>query len=192
MLNIEGVNFNDLYTLKDIEDFALVADPSLFEFMFLREEEDWPYQSTPVDLISPFTADELQDLIKMDSYSAIITSGSLVNNKLKRLQYHLQDINPNSIVEDVHLYVCKGDNPLLFGIHHDKPHNLIIQVDGETEWTLYKEHGTLDPTTALKGQKLRRELKKTLKPGEHLFIPSRKYHLPLSTKPRLSASVLYR
>jgi ribosomal protein L16 Arg81 hydroxylase len=192
MLNIEGVNFNDLYTLKDIEEYALVADPSLFEFVVeAGEPDDWPYRAKPNVKVEPFNSAELVDLVSQDNYTCIITQAHLVNNKLKRLWYHLQDINPVSNFEDIHLYICKGDNQIMFGAHHDRPNNLIIQGEGTTEWTLYKEYGTLDETNARKNQKITKEVKKTLKSGEHLFIPARKYHLPESKKGRLSVSVLY-
>ncbi len=192
MLNIQDVNFKDLFTYTDIQEYASVADPDLFDFLFPDENDDRSHDGHPHMKVKPFTTQEVQDIFAEDSYSCIIVEAYQVNNKLRRLWYHLQDINPASEFMDMHLYVSKGNNPILFPSHHDNPSNLIIQGEGSTEWTMYDEFGTCDDAFAPKDHKMKTQYKKKMKHGDHLFIPARQYHRTIAKKGRLSVSVMYR
>lgn len=192
MLNIQGVNFKDLFTYTDIQEYALVADPNDFEFLLPDESDLRSHDGKPHTKIKPFTAQEVQDIFAEDNYSCVILQGFQLNNKLRRLWFHLQDINPASEFIDMHLYVSKGNNPILFPSHHDRPNNLIIQGQGSTEWIMYDEYGTCDHPFQIKDHKMKVLYKRKMKHGDYLFIPSRQYHRTIAKKGRLSISVMYR
>jgi hypothetical protein len=93
----------------------------------------------------------------------------------------------------IHVYGGK-EGAKSFNIHDDYPSNFIIQVEGETEWKIYKNRisnmlqtGTAQDT--IREDNLEVDLHVTLKPGDALYIPSRAYHCAFPTGKRLSMSI---
>ena len=91
----------------------------------------------------------------------------------------------------MHVYCGIGGHGS-FNIHEDYAHNFIIQVEGETEWTVYnnkasylvpKYEGTIDES------KLNVAIDVTMKSGDVLYIPARTYHRAKPKGQRLSVSV---
>ncbi len=94
---------------------------------------------------------------------------------------------------DAHVYGALG-GASSFKIHWDQPANLIIQIEGKTEWTLYNERcSTLikydgfpyNPTES----EVTPAITHTMLPGDVLYIPSRCYHCARPDNKRLSLSI---
>jgi hypothetical protein len=93
---------------------------------------------------------------------------------------------------DFHLYGGLDASSNHFPAHNDLADNFIIQLDGDCEWTLYKEQATFDEALHYKRlpeNTLTEEYKTVLNPGDVLFIPSGKYHKCVPLGKRLSLSV---
>jgi hypothetical protein len=96
---------------------------------------------------------------------------------------------------DIHVY-CGLENSSSFKIHCDNPANYICQIEGETEWTVFKNKMSVfcDVGEANKNVDtcptiFKKEFSTILKPGDVLYIPPKQYHLAEPTGKRLSLSV---
>jgi len=81
-----------------------------------------------------------------------------------------------------------------FHIHDDYPCNFIIQVEGQTDWKIYKNrisslYKTGTQQHILKDELLEVDIEVTLEPGDALYIPSRAYHCAFPKDRRLSMSI---
>lgn len=81
-----------------------------------------------------------------------------------------------------------------FKIHDDYPSNFIIQVEGTTEWKIFKNRISSLYKTGTQQHILREDLLEVdvevvLQPGDALYIPSRAYHCAYPTEKRLSMSI---
>jgi|TARA_B100000035_G_scaffold80794_1_gene67742 ribosomal protein L16 Arg81 hydroxylase len=93
----------------------------------------------------------------------------------------------------IHVYGGK-EGSKSFNIHDDYPSNFIIQVEGETEWKIYKNRISSMLQTGFLQDQIREEnlevdLHVTLQPGDALYIPSRAYHCAFPRGERLSMSI---
>lgn len=81
-----------------------------------------------------------------------------------------------------------------FKIHDDYPSNFIIQIEGSTDWRVYKNRISSMLKTGtdqhlIKHENLEVDLEVTLNPGDALYIPSRAYHCASPNGKRLSMSI---
>ena len=82
-----------------------------------------------------------------------------------------------------------------FKIHADEPSNFIIQVEGESEWVIYKEKTSslYSPSKIneiyVDDRALEIETECKLKSGDMLYIPARSFHQMKSNTKRISLSV---
>ena len=111
----------------------------------------------------------------------------VVNDLLHSLE-HLFDIHASA-----HVY-CGLDDTKSFTIHDDYPANFILQIEGETEWTIFKNRISYLYKTGIMNGKLKEsdlevETKTVLKPGDVLYIPSRAYHCAKPKGERISLSI---
>ena len=91
----------------------------------------------------------------------------------------------------MHVYCGIGGHES-FNIHEDYAHNFIIQVEGETDWTVYKNRASyLVPKYEgnIDEKKLDIAVDVTMKSGDVLYIPARTYHRAKPKGQRLSVSV---
>ena len=122
-------------------------------------------------------------------YTFVISRSSVLNNNLKLITSAIQ--KTFHVSADIHIYGSKGGSGS-FGPHADMPANFIIQIEGETEWVVFKNKvsnmlslyhrddnfNNLDPM-----------LEHRAKPGDLIYVPSRYYHCALPNSPRLSISI---
>jgi ribosomal protein L16 Arg81 hydroxylase len=114
-----------------------------------------------------------------------------VNPKTFRLFEFFCDLYPERGI-DFHLYGGLDEKSNYFPAHNDLADNYIIQIDGQCEWTIYKEQATFDEALHYKilpENTLAEEYKSVLNPGDVLYIPSGKYHKCVPLGKRLSLSV---
>lgn len=93
----------------------------------------------------------------------------------------------------IHVY-CGLDDATSFTIHDDYPANFIIQVEGTTDWKVFRNRISYMHRTGLMNDKLKDsdldvEIEVTLEPGDALYIPSRAYHVARPVGKRLSMSI---
>lgn len=128
---------------------------------------------------------ELVDNLIRDSHFHI-TECSRVNEKLNAICFHLEKIL--RLPTDAHIYVDLREYPGEgFGIHYDFSHNLIVQIEGQTEvtvWDIKNENGTVSPTHIESDPMIF----KVMNPGDIIFIPALYYHKACSLTKRMSIS----
>lgn len=96
---------------------------------------------------------------------------------------------------DAAIHVYGGlDGSKSFKIHDDYPCNFIIQVEGSTNWKVYKNrisslYKTGKDQHTLHDNMLEVDIEVTLNPGDALYIPSRAYHCAFPEGKRLSMSI---
>ena len=92
----------------------------------------------------------------------------------------------------MHLYAGL-DNCRSFNIHEDSASNFIIQVEGETQWTVYKNKcsNIIDSASSIQDMIpfLEKQVSTLLVPGDILYIPARCYHQAHPHGKRLSVSI---
>ena len=92
----------------------------------------------------------------------------------------------------MHLYAGLG-NCRSFNIHEDTASNFIIQVEGETQWTVYKNKcsNIIDSASSIQDMIpfLEKQVSTLLVPGDILYIPARCYHQAQPHGKRLSVSI---
>jgi hypothetical protein len=76
-------------------------------------------------------------------------------------------------------------------IHADSQYVLILQLDGESDWTIYGEtwNGKSNEVVCVNDSILTVDFRYTLQPGDVCYIPYRRYHKCIPLSKRLSASV---
>jgi len=76
-----------------------------------------------------------------------------------------------------------------FGTHYDDQYVLILQLDGTSDWTVFR--GVADGYTKILDNDTHLEIDVTgaLLPGDVLYIPYRRYHKCIPSSKRLSASI---
>ena len=94
---------------------------------------------------------------------------------------------------DAHVYGALG-GASSFKIHWDQPANLIIQIEGETDWTVYNERcSTLIKYDGYPYNPTEEEVTPCIThkmlPGDVLYIPARQYHCARPHDKRLSLSI---
>ena len=92
----------------------------------------------------------------------------------------------------MHLYAGL-DSCRSFNIHEDTASNFIIQVEGETQWTVYKNKcsNIIDSASSIQDMIpfLEKQVSTLLVPGDILYIPARCYHQAQPHGKRLSVSI---
>jgi hypothetical protein len=82
-------------------------------------------------------------------------------------------------------------NSKSFYTHADSQYVLILQLDGESEWTIYGEqwNGSPEEMVCINDNILTVDFTYTLQTGDVCYIPYRRYHRCVPLSKRLSASV---
>ena len=90
----------------------------------------------------------------------------------------------------MHVFCGLGDTRS-FNIHEDYANNLIIQVEGETHWTVYKNRASnlVEQLEDVDPSKLEVAVDVNMKPGDIIYIPARTYHRAHPKAKRLSLSI---
>ncbi|AOO11589.1 hypothetical protein Np200711_108 [Cyanophage S-RIM44] len=98
------------------------------------------------------------------------------------------------LICDAHLYGGISGEANSFHPHVDVPSNFIIQLEGDTQWTIYKNTASdMYPQEYINSYRnvdcLEPEIEVILTPGDILYIPPRKYHKANPSGKRLSLSI---
>ena len=184
MLNFDKCLLENLYTWQDITDFATYRPYEEFEII-IPQDNEWGFKK-----IVPEDGLQLQQLLQLEDITVVVTSGDRMNPQLERLYHHLVFNNPDVELLGFHLYASNSSKSVSFTPHADKPHNIILQIEGETEWIRYNEFSSVLGKTDTP-EMLTEAEHKILQPGEMIYLPSRQYHCAKTFMPRLSLSILY-
>ena len=176
---------------RDVED--CMNNPAQYEFEIIDHKNN----KVPIDRhtkawVNWKTVQDHSQLCDQISHghTFIITNYGFRNRQTQELLRLFETcFNVNSAI---HLYGGKEGSES-FKIHDDYPSNFIIQVQGKTEWKVFKNRcSNLLPIGAagvVREEDLEVELHVTLEPGDALYIPSRAYHCAYPKGRRLSMSI---
>jgi len=117
---------------------------------------------------------------EMKKYVCYISDASKANEQINNVCKLIEDYTGFEV--DAHLYftLCCDDTDIDKFIHKDKSNNLIVQIDGETNFKVWDDssrENLKDPVLDI-----------IMAPGDMLFIPNNIWHGALSLSNRLSVS----
>tara|TARA_Y200000002_G_scaffold58962_1_gene44398 strand:- start:31705 stop:32442 length:738 start_codon:yes stop_codon:yes gene_type:complete len=186
-------SYKSLVSWQDIED--CLNNPHFYNFEMIDQhnnkidipmsEKAWEFGGKLVQdkqfLFNRFNTGNTLIIMNYGFHNKPITE--LLNNLEQMFDIHAA----------AHVY-CGMQDTKSFTIHDDYPANFIFQIEGETEWTLFKNRISYLYKSGLMNGKLKEEdleveLKVNLKPGDALYIPSRAYHCAKPKGERISVSV---
>ena len=177
----------DWCSWKDVEQ--CINNPQFYELEFIKNGEKLNLPVSPRIWSQPHIHKEDCYKLFQDECGMIINNFQFISKKKCEL---LAEIERQFTVDAaMHVYCGMGGHGS-FNIHEDYAHNFIIQVEGETEWTVYnnkasylvpKYEGTIDES------KLDVAIDVTMKSGDVLYIPARTYHRAKPKGQRLSVSI---
>ena len=177
----------DWCSWKDVEQ--CINNPQFYELEFIKNGEKLNLPVSPRIWSQPHIHKEDCYKLFQDECGMIINNFQFISKKKCEL---LAGIERQFTVDAaMHVYCGIGGHGS-FNIHEDYAHNFIIQVEGETEWTVYnnkasylvpKYEGTIDE------KKLDVAIDVTMKAGDVLYIPARTYHRAKPKGQRLSVSI---
>ena len=122
----------------------------------------------------------------LEGHAVLLPNVSRYNEKLNNICKALENIFPGSTV-DVHAFAGKEGKNGSFRIHSDITTNFIFQIEGFSDWTVYKETSP-EPGDRENDDGLTEEIKDTLEPGDVLYIPNKAFHYCQPKGKRLSLS----
>ena len=118
----------------------------------------------------------IQEEIK--NYVCYLSDCSKVNEQVNALCKQIEEVTDSEV--DAHIYFSffYNDRDIEKYIHKEKSNNLIIQLDGKTEFWIWGLERSSEPL-----------LKVIMHPGDVLYIPAGHWHGALSLTKRLSLSI---
>ena len=129
------------------------------------------------------------DILKLknlweDKHTFIVHS----SNASKKLRSHVEKIEQLGSAEgQSHIYMGK-EGSVSFGIHSDKPDNLIFQCEGKSKVTIFEDRSEVEGSYC-GDEQLTVDEEFILTPGKYCAIPSLRYHKFEPLTDRLSVSL---
>ena len=179
----------DWCSWKDVEQ--CINNPQFYELEFIKNGEKLNLPVSPRIWSQPHINKEDCYKLFQDECGMIINNFQFISKKKCEL---LAGIERQFTVDAaMHVYCGIGGHGS-FNIHEDYAHNFIIQVEGETDWTVYKNKASY---LVAKNQgipnhdesKFEVDINVTMKSGDVLYIPARTYHRAKPKGQRLSVSI---
>lgn len=177
-----------IFSWKDLENlFNFRPSNTQSRFKVFFEEGDgyeWPQQEWVTD-INAFPPSIIQKIIR--KYLCHIMDSSRVNESINKICGELETIT--GLPTDAHIYFdLTGEQNEGFGIHYDMAHNLIVQVEGNSNvrvWDIKCYDKKKRRVEYLDEAPI---FKIVMKPGDIFYAPAHYYHEVKSLTKRLSIS----
>lgn len=123
-------------------------------------------------------------------YFGLINGFTLAVNRIHSYNSEIQRIvaNLENIINgpaDVHMYISLTTYSNSFGIHNDRPFNLILQIEGECEWNIW-DSNDYEHVRANKPAPI---INTILTPGDLIYIPPGIVHQCKPRGKRISLSI---
>lgn len=151
---------------------------------FILSEESYKWDASPW-LTDPNTYPPslINDQIKKSL--CLIIDCSRVSKGVNKIANYLENITNSSV--DAHIFFSLTNDKQGFGIHSDKSHNFILQIEGETN---FKVWGIKNEEKKRHNDKIDQKpvIDVVMRPGDCIFIPAYYWHIAESNTNRLSIS----
>tara|TARA_B100000287_G_scaffold175728_1_gene165733 strand:+ start:10010 stop:10699 length:690 start_codon:yes stop_codon:yes gene_type:complete len=190
----EGVvdNPGELASWDDLE--YCMNNPQSYQIIFLEKDSGEPFTLNEYPRSWSHDAADVSEVFKAfkEGHNIIINNfDSGFRTKQQQLGEVEKIFNGQCAM---HLYAGIGECSS-FRVHEDMPSNFIIQVEGETQWTVYKNRCAEIVKDFTINDKpdiidtLEVAIDTILKPGDVIYIPPRTYHRASPSGKRLSVSI---
>ena len=178
---------DDWCSWRDVEQ--CINNPQFYELEFIENGEKLQMPVAPRIWSKPHIHKEDCYNLFENGFGMIINNFQFISKKKNDLLAELE--KQFTVSAAMHVY-CGLEEHGSFNIHEDYAHNFIIQVEGETDWTVYNNRASyLVPK--YEGQqdesKFEVAIDVTMKSGDVLYIPARTYHRAKPKGKRLSVSI---
>ena len=179
----------DWCSWKDVEQ--CINNPQFYDLEFIKNGKTLNLPVLPRISSQPHINKEDCYKLVQDECGMIINNFQFISKKKNDLLAGIE--RQFTVAAAMHVYCGIGGHGS-FNIHEDYAHNFIIQVEGETDWTVYKNRASY---LVAKNQgipnydesKFEVDIDVTMKSGDVLYIPARTYHRAKPKGQRLSVSV---
>jgi len=196
----EGVidNPSELATWDELE--YCMNNPQFYNLQFIDKNTSQPFNPNKYPRSWSIDCEDVEDVFGAykDGHALIIQN---FDSGFRKKQAILNEVETHfsgdgGIQTAMHLYSGLGECSS-FPVHEDQPSNFICQVEGETNWKIYKNRcSEIAPKASFtigEHQKLIDNMEVAidvnLSPGDVLYIPPRTYHQARPQGPRLSVSI---
>ena len=181
---------SEFATWKDVE--YCMNNPQFYNIQFINKDRGDIINVQKYPLVwrhDHADVPELMDIIKA-GHCMIINNFDSGLPKQQEILSHFEKHFTAKMA--MHLYAGL-DDCRSFNIHEDTASNFIIQVEGETQWTVYKNKcsNIIDSASSIQDMIpfLEKQVSTLLVPGDILYIPARCYHQAQPHGKRLSVSI---
>ena len=179
----------DWCSWKDVEQ--CINNPQFYDLEFIKNGKTLNLPVLPRISSQPHINKEDCYKLFQDECGMIINNFQFISKKKNDLLAGIE--RQFTVAAAMHVYCGIGGHGS-FNIHEDYAHNFIIQVEGETDWTVYNNRASY---LVAKNQgipnydesKFEVDIDVTMKSGDVLYIPARTYHRAKPKGQRLSVSV---
>ena len=185
------LDYEDILTWKEIEDYLnnsylhsnnieLVSSCGTKFFPYKRA---YAYSDTET-----YKTSQIFEFINKD-FSFILLNMNRFNSSMNSVFAEIENSLDNKVIMDFHVYAGLSSESTSFLAHTDKSNNIIMQVDGESDWKVY-DVCFKEPINLMESDEHRYNLvvDETLKPGDCLYIPVDTLHKCSPKNKRMSIS----
>ena len=173
------INFPEFYDIKFIDSNSLDFIP------IPKYPRCWAHD-----------CEDVKDLIQVwkDGHNLVINNFDSGNRKKQEILREFERVFECRMA--MHIYAgCKGCSS--FRVHEDTASNFIIQIEGQTHWTVYKNRcsNVIKPMETCQEEfnemitQMEPAVDVMLTPGDMIYIPARCYHQAQPDGKRLSVSI---
>lgn len=177
--------FNDIFSWAELENILNLrpfVNSSRFSTVG-NHPYSWENQAWLSD-VNTFPPSLMQKVIQ--ERLCVITDASRISHKVNQICSELESFFVNSAVDSHVYFTCAENLDDSFGIHWDTSHNLIIQIEGQTEFKAWDEWSARNRNvTSLPSEPI---INTILNPGDAVFVPKQYYHSAFSKSKRMSIS----
>jgi hypothetical protein len=172
---VKGAMDPSIFSWKELE-FLLNLRPFVnYKRFHIINDREYSWHNPGWSSDNSFPASLINQ--EISRYVCYLSDCSRANEKINAVCKTIEDYTDSEV--DAHLYFSLYFDDLSIDkfIHKDKSNNLIMQIDGKTNFKIFNK---LDPS------KLEYDI--VMEPGDILYIPADIYHGALSLTKRLSIS----
>lgn len=185
------LDYNEILTWEEIENhlnnsylhsdnLSLISNCGS---KFFPSKNSYPYSQTET-----YKTSQVFEFINK-GFSFILTNMNRFNSTINSVFGEIESSLDSKIIMDFHVYGGLGSESKSFLTHSDKSSNIIMQIDGESDWKVF-DGNFEEPITMMESDESRFNLivNTTLKPGDCLYIPAGSPHKCSPKGKRMSIS----
>jgi hypothetical protein len=124
--------------------------------------------------------------ILLKEHVAYFRDATRVNKHVNEIAKDIEDLT--GLTTDAHIYFALNTKGKSFGIHNDINDNMIVQIEGQTNFKVWDIKAEEDGPNNIDSLEKDPIIDVTMKPGDVIGIPRKYWHSAISQTPRMSIS----